>query len=355
MTTAPIPSSIPTDAAPGTGAPNAARKPPRPMSTLMRWGGGALAAYLVIIAAVQTAGWIALQHDERTETFDATPSLRVEGTGAITVQVDPEASGTTVHIADQWGFTRPSFTAMVDPDGTLALHSSCGGPVPWLTNDGSCASDLTITVAPETVVDLRTSTGTIAANGLEGDVTAHSEDGDVRVGQAGGTVTATTSAGVVEVQDSAASVEARSSDGAVSVRHAGGPVRARSSAGRVVVDGATGDVRAESVDGDVSVSDVRGAVVATTSSGRADVIDVTGDAEVRSADGNVEVRAVLGDIVAQTSAGSATVYAAPDGKAVALTIETSAGRSTVEAPTDPGASRTVKIRSNDGDVSYLAG
>ena len=41
------------------------------------------------------------------------------------------------------------------------------------------------------------------------------------------------------------------------------------------------------------------------------------------------------------------------GTAVALEISTGDGRSTVDAPTDPSASRTVTIRSSSGDVSYL--
>ena len=41
------------------------------------------------------------------------------------------------------------------------------------------------------------------------------------------------------------------------------------------------------------------------------------------------------------------------GTAVALEISTGDGRSTVDAPTDPSATRTVTIRSSSGDVSYL--
>ena len=77
-----------------------------------------------------------------------------------------------------------------------------------------------------------------------------------------------------------------------------------------------------------------------------------GDAVARSSDGSIEVAGVQGDVEATTSNGDATVFGT--GEPVALTISTSNGRQTVEAPTDPSAPRTVLIRSYDGHVSYLA-
>ena len=74
---------------------------------------------------------------------------------------------------------------------------------------------------------------------------------------------------------------------------------------------------------------------------------------VRDADGSVGASTVWRplDVEAVTSNGHVTVFGT--GEPVALTISTSNGRQTVDAPTDPSASRTVFIRTSDGNVSYL--
>ena len=57
------------------------------------------------------------------------------------------------------------------------------------------------------------------------------------------------------------------------------------------------------------------------------------------------------DIDAHASDGDVTVYGT--GEPVALDISTNDGRQTIEGPIDPTSSGHVRIRTSDGDASYL--
>ena len=78
---------------------------------------------------------------------------------------------------------------------------------------------------------------------------------------------------------------------------------------------------------------------------------VGGEAIARSSSGGIFVASVVGHIDASTSSGRVTVHG--NGTPVALDISTSSGRQSVEAPTDPAAPVTVRIRSSSGAVEYL--
>ena len=162
---------------------------------------------------------------------------------------------------------------------------------------GSCRASLAVSVPAGTDVVVRASDGDVTARGLNGAL-------DIRTGD-----------GRTEVADLAGDLTLASSDGAVDVRSVQGDVDVRSSDGSTSIDGVSGSLTATSGDGRVTVS------------------GVLGDVDVRSSDGDV------------------TVYGTGD--PVALDIQVVDGRQTVDAPTDPGASRTVGIHVNDGDASYL--
>lgn len=356
MTSTPVaPPTAPTPGPPVTPdepGPPAAPRSRGPLGTVMVWGGGVVAVVLIATGAVQATGWFAVQRETRTETFAAADRLVVRGSGDVEVVVDPAATATSVQVSDRWGLNRPTFESTEGTDGTLELRSTCPDTsVLWIA-DGVCASDLVVTVTPDTVVDLSTTSGHVTAGDLTGDVAAHSDYGDVRVRATGGAVHATTSSGHVTVSDAGGAVLARSSYGDVEVTAAVGAVQAGTDSGHVRVTDVDGDVVATSQYGDVTVTAVRGHASAVTSSGFATVSDVTGDAEARSEYGDVSVQGAGGDVVARTASGHATVVAGPDDAPVALTIRTASGRTTVEAPTDPSARRTVEIASEYGDVAY---
>ena len=309
------------------GAPAAADDPGPRVSRPLLWLGVTLSALAIAQIAYQGIDLMASATRVSVEVYDAAPVLELTTDGDVTVTVG-DASSVTVEEQARTGFQHVSHEA-VRSDDRLAVEHTCGG---WWSN-GVCEIDLTVRVPLDTAVVVRSSSGDVRAEGVDGHVDLRTSDGDVTVLRAGASVDAESSSGEVTVEDAGGHVVATSSDGDVTVRNADGRVTATSASGRVVVAGAGGDVSASSLDGDVQARRVGGSAVATSSAGTVEVSGVTDDVEASSNDGDVVVRGT--------------------GDPVALQISTGDGRSTVEAPTDPSASRTVLIRSDAGDVSYL--
>lgn len=297
-------------------------------------------------AAYQGVDWMAATTTVATEGYPGTPVVELVADGDVTVTVG-SSDRVSVERTARTGFQDVRYTATTSPSGSgrvaagpgsatdgfrgerLVVEHSCPG---WW-NNGVCQADLAVEVPEGTSVVVRSASDAIRAEGVSGALDAETSDGDVSVRAAAGTVQARTSSGHVDVEGAGGPVRAHSGDGRVTVRDAGGSVEARTSSGDVLVDGAGGTVTADSGDGDVEVGEVTGSASATTSSGA------------------VRVSGVRGDVTATTGDGPVVVHGT--GTAVALQISTGDGRSTIEAPTDPSATRTVTIRSSSGDVSYL--
>jgi len=146
-------------------------------------------------------------------------------------------------------------------------------------------------------------------------------------------------------------VVVRAEDGSIEATSLTGPLTVRASDGATTISDIDGDVSVRAADGSVSVDDVRGDLETRTSDGWTDVSRVTGTVVTHANDGRTTIAAVDGNVDARASDGDVTVYG--NGEPVALTIATSDGRQTVEAPTDPNASISVRIRTVDGSASYL--
>lgn len=317
----------------GPGVPAAPRPrtaPDNPRGTggrILLWAGVTLGALGAAQVGYQAVDRMSSGTVVSSQVYTAAAVVELTTDGDVDVIVGDPGS-VTVEARTRTGFQRASHDAVESAD-RLAVEHSC--PQWW--SNGVCEIDLTVRVPRDTDVVVRSSSGTVRAEGVDGHLDLRTSDGDVSVLRAGGSVDAESSSGRVQVVDAAGHVVALSGDGDVTVRNAGGHVAATSSSGRVAVAGVDGDVSAVSGDGDVEARTIGGSAVATTSSGDISVGGVTGDVETMSGDGDVVVRAT--------------------GSPVALQISTGDGRSTVEAPTDPASSRTVSIRSSSGDVSYL--
>lgn len=243
------------------------------------------------------------------ESYAAVGAVELVADGDVTVvaadgdvEVDAIARG---------GLTRPTYHVEERGDRLVLTHR-CDWWLSW-----SCSGSLDVTVPADTEVTVRTANGEVQATGLAQDVDLDSSNGDVEAADIDGDVTA------------------------------------RSSNGRVVVAGATGEVTATSSNGDVEVSDAGGDATADSSNGDVTVDGAAGAKVTATSDnGTVEVRGAQGNVRAESSNGDVTVYGGDE--PVALTIDTSNGSQTIEAPTDPDADRTVRITSSNGDVSYLA-
>ncbi len=103
-----------------------------------------------------------------------------------------------------------------------------------LGNSGARAS---LRVPAGTILELRTSNGSINVTGSTGDVTAHTSNGKIQIRDSVGRLTLDTSNGQVEVNSSSASVDARTSNGQISFsgKLADGSHVFRTSNGRIVI------------------------------------------------------------------------------------------------------------------------
>lgn len=262
---------------------------PGPAATALRWTGGVLGAVALVAGGLRTADHLARTDTTATHSYAAAQSVELVADGDVTVTT----GGTAVEVLARAraGLT-PATYAADEAGGRLAIHHECTGVL-----DDTCTASLEVRVPEGARVTIRSAAGDVSVTGVAGDVTVSANTGAVTVTGAGGSVTATTGAG------------------------------------------------------DVEVSRVSGSAEVTTSVGAVIVRDVRGDAVVDAGAGDLDVAGVLGDVRATTSNGRVVVRAS--GGPVALDIASANGRSTIDAPTDPGASRSVYIRSGNGDVAYV--
>jgi hypothetical protein len=278
-----------------------------PLGRGLLWAGVALGVATIAWGGLQVAD-LAMSSTERgTATYDAADVVELVADGRVSVFAGDDDLVDVERIARS-GFSSPTYSVQQRGDRLVVRHE-CGS---WF---GVCTGALQVHVPRDTHVVVRTSNGDVLARGLAGDL------------------------------------EARTYDGRVEADRITGDAQLHSSNGDVIVTDVSGDVTARTYDGRIDAQGIGGRIEAVTSNGDVQVVDVGGDAVARSSDGSIDVADVEGNVEARTSNGDATVIGT--GEPVALTISTSNGRQTVEAPTDPSAPRTVVIRSYDGHVSYL--
>ncbi|RHA43082.1 DUF4097 family beta strand repeat-containing protein [Cellulomonas rhizosphaerae] len=256
------------------------------------WTGGVIGALVLLGTAWNLVG-LAMWADADHATTSATATYPARPVVELVAdgEIDVRTGGDDVVVERTARAALTSVHYAVDETADrLTVKHECS----WY---GSCRASLAVSVPAGTEVVVHASDGDVTAQGLSGSL-------DIRTGD-----------GRTEVTDLVGDLTLASSDGAVDVRSV------------------QGDVAVRSNDGSTSVDDVSGSLTATSGDGRVTVSGVVGDVDVSSNDGDV------------------TVYGTGD--PVALDIQVNDGRQTVDAPTDPGATRTVRIHVNDGDASYL--
>lgn len=263
---------------------------------------------VVVLGALFLTDLMMSETSTTHRSYDAVDSVELVADGDVTVTA---AEGEIeVDVIAHSGLREPAYSAD-ESASRLELTHRCG----WSIALPRCSGELDVTVPAGTEVVIRTEDGDVVASGLAGDLSLYTSNGDVETTDLGGELTARSSNGDIDVTDSGADVDASSSNG------------------------------------EISLVGVDGSVTANTSNGRITVDSVTGGASATSSNGSLEISAVGGDVHGVTSNGRVTVVS--DGEPVALTMGTSNGDEIVEGPTDPGAERTVEIRSSNGDVAYL--
>lgn len=297
----------------------------RPGASVLRTLGVALAVVLVGYGAFQAVDFLSAGEGEEQLSFAAAPVVELVADGAVTVRAG-EAG--TVEVRRSWreGIAPVAFSARESSERLTVTHD-CS----WFTN--ACRAELEVTLPAETRVEIRSGSGRI-------EVTQVAE------------LVARTGSGSITIDGVTGAVIARTGSGSVLARNLGADAELHTSSGSVEAEGVAGSLDASTGSGHVTVLEVGGEVLARSSSGRVEVREVGGKATVSTGSGDVLVAGVASHVDAHTSSGRATVHG--NGAPVALDMSTSSGNQTIEAPTDPAAPITVKIRSGSGNVAYLA-
>jgi DUF4097 and DUF4098 domain-containing protein YvlB len=315
--TQPSPSGTPVPAAavgqqPGPYAQDAAYPPgPQrrgPTGRVLGTVGALLALAVVGLGGLFLVDLMMSETTTTHRSYAAVDTVELVADGDVTVSA---AEGDVeVDAIAHSGLRGPAYSAD-ESAGRLELTHRCG----WSIALPRCSGALDVTLPAGTRVVVRTENGDVVASGLAGDVSLDTSNGHVEAVDISGPLTAGSTNGSVAVSDVRADVEVSTSNG------------------RIEVVDVAGTVTADSGNGDISVD------------------AATGDASATTSNGTVEISAVGGSVHAESSNGDVTVTG--DGEPVALTMSTSNGDEIVEGPVDPGAARTVELRSSNGDVSYL--
>lgn len=336
--------TTPTLDKPPTPAPTADVAATRtPLGRALTWTGAVLGGLTLVWGGLQVADLVVSRTMTDHATYASADVVELVADGRVTVS-GTSASSVDVVRTQRGGFAMPTYE-VDEREDRLVVRNRCTW---WF---GTCSGSLDVDLPAGTQVVVRTSNGEVRATGVAGPLDLQTSDGRIEVVRADGDVTLRSSNGAILVNDVEGSLAARTSDGRIDVDDVRGDVEVVTSNGGVQVGRVDGDARVRTSDGRIDVAGIGGSLQAVTSNGGVTVQDVRGDAAVRSSDGGLDVAAVQGNVEAVTSNGHVTVLGT--GEPVALTISTSNGQQVVDAPTDPAATRTVVIRSSDGNVAYL--
>jgi hypothetical protein len=192
--------------------------PPAPAGPgVLAWriAGGLVAAGLVLFAALSAVADFT-EHRSDVETTYAQPVSRIvvdASTGSVELAAGAPGSPVVVTRTSRWTLGSAAGGRDGVADGVLTLHGTCTGM--WL-----CTVAYRVAVPPGTPVTVTTSTGSITAGGLDGDLDVTTSTGSVDLtGLRSSHVAAEASTGSIELSFAAApqDVRAQTSTGSVEV------------------------------------------------------------------------------------------------------------------------------------------
>ena len=170
----------------------------------------------------------------------------------------------------------------------------------------------TVRVPKQFNADLRTSGGSIAANGITGEVKADTSGGKLKFTQLQG------------------------------------PLHGRTSGGGIQMTGCEGPLVVSTSGGDIEADGGSGKLEAKTSGGAIAVRNFTGDTEVKTSGGKLTLENIKGNLTGKTSAGGITASLPVDRAPGDVTLQTSAGSIDVAIP--PKAGFNVDCKASMGNI-----
>ncbi len=287
----------------------------------------------------------------RTTLVDQTlPGSRVElDAGSADVNIRPwDKAGVHVQVFQQGGSAEDYVVDVRESDGTVYVTGT--------SNTGFCFfcwRSLTFEVrVPEGAqASVRSSSGDISAEEVNGPVSFNTSSGDVQASELVGDATISTSSGEVRLNDVSGKLEVSTGSGDVKLDDGDVSEAAVSTiSGDVKLEGVAKTIKVESVSGDITVSDARdGQLTLSTTSGDIDyegsldggashVTTISGDVKLRLPDDSsfrLEASTVSGDLSSEFDLrdgqqGRRSLSGTAGDGAATLQIETTSGDVNVE-------------------------
>ena len=217
----------------------------------------------------------------------------------------------------------------------------------------------TVRVPKNFNADLRTSGGTIAANGIDGEIKADTSGGKLKFSQLRGRLDARTSGGSITLDGCEGPLNIATSGGEIESTGGRGNLDARTSGGSIAIRGFGGDADVKTSGGGLKLEDINGRITAKTSAGSisAALVDpVPADVRLESSAGSIDVQvpAKAGlNVDARTSMGKVRteipmlatrteddrLYGTLNGGGKSLVLKASVGSITIKPATSPTAAR----------------
>jgi hypothetical protein len=158
-------------------------------------------------------------------------------------------------------------------------------------------------------VDLHTSGGAIAVNGVKGEIKSNTSGGELKFTALEGPIDARTSGGSIAMKDCVGETRISTSGGGIEIDNGSGRLDARTSGGSIAVHQFSGDTEVRTSGGKLALENIKGKLFGRTSAGSIEVAladPVTADVNLDSSAGSIDLavppKAGL-DVDARTSMG----------------------------------------------------
>ncbi|MGH3877608.1 MAG: DUF4097 family beta strand repeat-containing protein [Actinophytocola sp.] len=234
----------------------------------------AAAIGIIGLGTLAACDWVATEsYSDSTSVGQPFTSVRfANDSGSITIRGGDEAKvQREVHYRDE----KPSEDTYRVRDGVLQVDS-CDRRDCWIDYEITVPEGTTVSgqldsgaanVSGVAEVNMRSSSGKVEINDVEGEVNVEASSGSVSLSDIGGAVVAKAESGAVRADDVRGDLTLQASSGSVEARGIGGATHVESDSGKVVVELTVAeDVRVDADSGSVEVAVPDGSYQVTTSS-----------------------------------------------------------------------------------------
>jgi len=195
---------------------------------------------------------------------------------------------------DEEAFLRDRPVEILSDDGKFTVRSRAKTKKKvWNWGGGSTEGKYTISVPSQFKATINTAGGSVAVNGLTGNVDANTAGGSLKFGAVTGAINGNTAGGSVRVDKSEGVMKLHTSGGSIHVAGSAGSLEGETSGGSVKVDGFRGSAKVQTSGGSLVLEGMQGGVEGATSGGSIRTVfvgPVSDSVKLSSTGGGITVR-----------------------------------------------------------------